>query len=187
MQLSLFRVYESGESKFIFSEKEENMDSFIVDFKNEQELINYLSEMNRVYKPDGIVDQGHFVLYSKEETEDGVELIEQPMYYKDDFFEIVKKLNKKMLEDIDFLKYYVRFYPNLVDEKYRDRLSMFFNGANVYSIYKLNVDSYINFIYTDWSIRKKTRTIVNSINSYDESKAIKNPNAKVKTKIINNV
>ena len=166
MELALYRVYKNGTRKFIFSEESGNVDTFTMGFDNERDMLNYFSDMSKVYNPDGSIDIGNFMV-AERRLENGSIVIERhPVYYGNDFNTFVIELGSRLRNDKELLSHLLKSYPDIFDSKLREKFESSIDIEIPFPVYKLNVDSFSNSLFSSAEFKKEFRFVVENIGEY---------------------
>ena len=166
MELVLYRVYKNGTKKFMFSEEAGNVDSFTMGFYTEEKMIDYFSEMQKVYNPDGTIDNGSFVVFERTIENGEVVMTPQPIFYTSDFNRYLLDLNNKLHQDKELLSHLLNTYPDIFNSSIRERLEACTSMNIPFSVYKLNVDSFSNSLFSSSDFKKNFRGVLHTVADY---------------------
>ena len=92
----------NGDVVNIFSTNLENMDEFVLGFKDNEELESYFCEMKKNVLEDGQIDYGKFKLFGYSKKDEDIQ--ELPILFGEDFDSLKEELRKDLLKDDDFVR-----------------------------------------------------------------------------------
>lgn len=173
MKLTLIRTYKNGDVVNIFSTSLENMDEFIIGFKNKEDLELYFSEMKKNVLDDGQIDFGEFKLIGRSKKD--TEFKELPMLFGEDFESLKEDLRKDLLRDDDFVRDLMCSKPELFEGSLEERMNISLNGNTPATIHQRNIRTLENSLLNG-KLKSNFRAIYNIASSYigeDKVKKVK--------------